>query len=300
MNRKKPLEPERTRMKLSQLKDHPLQAQTYTPTSHEEDERLKAVLRGGCYDPLHVMPSENAADLPGGTKLDGHRRARLLADLGFDEAEVLVRHDLATADRATVDIAFYDFALGRRNCHPLDLSRMVLKRYELEKNRPRKRFLTHDYQETRDRIAKLLGMSGRNFGRYYNVLLCPVEVQNALRDKRLELIPASRVTGLSPQQQQEIAARIRDGEDPRAVVGCYIASSNGRHKRASDAFSCFAKSLQKGLPDLEDRCDEIHPTAINKYLPLLQRSRQVLARLITRSRDKSPSTLELLKDSATE
>ncbi len=32
-----PTQPERTKRKLSQLKDYPLQAQTYAPTSGDED-----------------------------------------------------------------------------------------------------------------------------------------------------------------------------------------------------------------------------------------------------------------------
>ena len=146
------------------------------------------MLHTGRYDPLHIMPPHNKAGLPANTLLDGHRRARLLQDLGIDTAEVIVRHDLVNAERAVVDMAFYDFALGRRNSQPLDLARMVMDRYEIEKNRPRQRFGWRDYEETRDHIGKVLRMSGHNFGRYYNVLLGPREVQDAFRDKRLKLV----------------------------------------------------------------------------------------------------------------
>lgn len=284
-----PTQPERTKRKLSQLKDYPLQAQTYAPTSGDEDERLKAVLRTGHYDPLHIMPPHNKAGLPADTKLDGHRRARLLQDLGIDTAEVIVRHDLVNAERAVVDMAFYDFALGRRNSQPLDLARMVMDRYEIEKKRPRQRFGWRDYEETRDHIGKVLGMSGRNFGRYYNVLLGPREVQDAFRDKRLKLDMAARVAGLTPKQQEEIAARIRAGENPKDVVAAYFTASNGRHKRATPGFTALVKALNKALSDIGDRPDHVYRVAIKEQLPLLEQSKALLGKLISLGR-KNPQT----------
>ena len=268
----------------SLLKEYPLQSQTYAPTSDDEDERLKAVLHTGCYDPLHIMPLHNKAGLPSNTLLDGHRRARLLQDLGMDTAEVVVRHDLANAERAAVNMAFYDFALGRRNSHPLDLARMVMARYEIEKNRPRKRFWARDYAETRDRIGKVLRMCGRNFDRYYKVLLCPREIQDAVREvdrrKRLNLVSAARVAGLKSEQQQEIAARIRAGENPKTVVATYLTATNSRHQRATHGFNRFLKDLQRALADIEGRPDAIYRGAINKATPVLLRGRKLITRLI--------------------
>jgi hypothetical protein len=110
------------------------------------------------------MPPKNRAGLPPNTKLDGHRRARLLTELGEEEADVVVRHDLADADRATVDMVFYDFALGRRNSHPIDLARMVIRKYELEKGRPRGGLKRHDEAEARDRVGKKPTATGSTNG----------------------------------------------------------------------------------------------------------------------------------------
>ncbi|MEI8371657.1 MAG: hypothetical protein WCJ35_02365 [Planctomycetota bacterium] len=283
MNKKNPREPEHAQRKLAQLREYPLQTRTYSPTSVDEDERLKAVLRTGCYDPLHVMPPHNKAGLPADTLLDGHRRARLLRELGMDEAQVVVRHDLINAERPVVDMTFYDFALGRRNSQPLDLARMVMDRYEIEKNRPRKKFLSGDYQDTRDRIGKVLGMSGRNFDRYFNVLLCPREIQDAVcevdRRKRLNLIPAARVAGLKPEQQQDIAARIRAGENPKTVVAAYFAASTGRHKKASAAFMSAVKHLKAVVLDLKGRTDKIYRKDLKDQLPLFDQVAGLLASL---------------------
>jgi len=290
-----PNEPERRRLKLSQLKDYPLQSLTYGPTSTDEDERLKDVLRTGHYDPLHVMPAHNRAGLPANTILDGHRRAGLLADLDLDAAEVVVRHDLADADRATVDTVFYDFALGRRNSHPLDLARMVVRKYEIEKRRPQGGLKLCDEAEARDRVGRVIGMSGRNLQRYFRLLLTPVEVQAAVRDGHLPLVMGERVEGLSKQQQAEIAKRIANGEKPKAVVCEYFETGNCRHHKASDALSCFVKDMERALVDLGDRADKIYCLTLKEHTPVLNRARQLITKLISGGRKKPGDMTALVK-----
>ena len=270
-------QPERKRLKLSQLKPYPLQAQTYTPTSQAEDERLLAILRTGHYDPLHVMPPKNAAGLPAYTLLDGHRRAGLLANLEMDEAEVVLRHDLAAADQATVNGIFYDFALGRRHSHPLDFARMILRKYEIEKGRRRGELMSWDESEARDRVGKAIGMSGRNLCRYFRVLLTPMEVQNAVRDGELSLVLGEKVSWLPKDQQAEIAGRIHGGEKVEDVVRDYVASSSGRHQKPGDAFRAFVKHLEADLADLEGRTDKIYRKEIKEKLPLFARATNLLA-----------------------
>ena len=290
-----PTEPERRRLKLSQLKDYPLQAVTYAPSSADEDERLKEVLRTGHYDPLHVMPPKNKAGLPPYTKLDGHRRARLLAELGEDEAEVVIRHDLVDVDRAAVDMVFYDFALGRRNSHPLDLARMIIRKYEIEKRRPQGGLKLCDEAEARDRVGKVIGMSGRNLQRYFRLLLTPVEVQNAVRDGHLPLVIGERVEALSKEQQAEIAKRIANGEEPKAVVRGYFQSGNGRHRKASNALSCFIKNLERALVDLEGRDDKIYCLTLREHTPVLTRARKLITNLISGGRKKPGNMAALVR-----
>ena len=288
-------EPERQQLKLSQLQDYPLQSQTYSPSSVDEDERLKNVLCTGVYDPLHVMPPNNKAGLPEYTKLDGHRRARLLAELGQEEAEVIVRYDLVNADRTYVDMAFYDFALGRRNSHPLDLARMVLRRYELEKGRSRGKLRQQDEMEARDRVGKAIGMSGRNLHRYFRLLLTPDEVQRAVRDGQLSLVMGEKVEGVTKLQQAEIAQRIRGGENAKKVIGEYIAKASDRHRKAEDAFIALTKDLERALADLEDRPNKIYCQTLKEHTPLLERSQKLITKLIAAGKKEPGNIANLLK-----
>src|SRR5206468_3291264 len=69
-----------------------------------------------------------------------------------------------------------------------------------------------------EQLAKRLGCSRRNLDRYLRVTLTPLEVQQAFDRDQLGLVPAGRVAGLAPDEQQQIAAEIRAGGDPEAVV----------------------------------------------------------------------------------
>jgi len=285
MSKPKANQPERRRLKLSQLVPYPLQSQEYPPTSEEEDERLRAVLRKGHYDPLHVMPPNSAAGLPANTLLDGHRRSRLLADLGFVDAEVVVRHDLANASRATVDMTFYDFALGRRHSHPLDLARMVLRKYELEKGRPRGGLKRDDEPEARDRVGKAIGMSGRHLQRLFRILLTPREVQNAVRDRpprRLPMVMAEKVESLPKAKQTEIAGRIAAGEDAKTVVREYLAVS-GNRRDATYGLDDFFRGLRRALGNLDGRAHEIPPHNFRGKSNLLQQGKHLIDQLLAQT-----------------
>ena len=163
---------------------------------------------------------------------------------------------------------------------------MVLRLYEIEKGRPRGQLRRSDEGEARDRVAKVVGMTGRNLQRYFRLLLAPLEVQNAVRDGRLALVVGERVSSLSKQQQAQIAERIRGGEEVKDVVSGYVASHNGRHRHATAGFKSFRKHLEAALADLEDRPDDIYRREINESLPLLERGKRLLTALIREGKKK--------------
>jgi ParB/RepB/Spo0J family partition protein len=291
-----PSQPEQQGLKLEVLHTHPLQAIYYPQTSQDDDVRLVKDLREhGQRDALVVVPMQ---DKPGQYLiLDGHRRVSAARSLGWSDIAAIIRHDLADADKDTVEAEFLRYNLNRRQLHPLDKARVVLRQFEIEKRRPRGGLRASDEQEARDRVGKAIGMSGRHLSRLFRLLLTPLEIQNAYKHKKLPLVLGEKVSWLSKEQQAEIAQRIGGGENAKAVVGEYIESTNGRHKHATDAFGCFAKNLEKALADLEDRPDSVYRVTLKEHTPLLKRGQQLLSSLIVEGRKKPGSIAEVIKGS---
>ena len=285
------------RLRLRLLVPYPAQDYFYTNTTTPvEDDAFQRALKSGQRDPIHVMPPKNAANLPAYTILDGRRRATALEANGEKEANVVVRHDLVGAERDTIEAVFLEFNCDRRQLHPLDKARIALRRFEIEKRRPRGGLRPIDEQEARDRVGKAIGMSGRNLQRYFRLLLTPREVQDAVRDGKLALVVGERVSWLSKDKQAEIAERIRAGEKAKDVVAGYLKPRSARHKHATAAFNRFVNHLKAALADMEDRPDEVYRLTLKENTPLLQRGRQLLTKLMAEGRKKPSSIANLFKD----
>ena len=100
-------------------------------------------------------------------------------------------------------------------------------------------------------------MSGRNLDRYAKVLQAPLEVQQAVSANKLDLGAAGKVAALKKDQQEEIAAEIRSGRDPKEVVAGYVKKGNGKHKALPDARRSVIRGFETILADLDGRVTEI-------------------------------------------
>jgi ParB-like chromosome segregation protein Spo0J len=162
-------QPPTTTMSLALLKPHPLQSEFYADCTPADDEALAADLRTrGQQAPIIIMPAGNAAGLPAGTILDGHRRATLMAANGETKALVVVRDDLKNASSNEVEAEFLNYNFMRRQQHPLDQAKVAKRLFEIEKKRERGhcRLYSDDLSEARDRVGARLNQSGRNLQRY--------------------------------------------------------------------------------------------------------------------------------------
>lgn len=284
MNEEKPKQ-----MSLAALKPHPLQLCFYDDSNAVDDESLAADLRRrGQQSPIVVMPENNAANLPGGTMLDGCRRARCLKDSGETDAMVVVRHDLKDASAAAVEAEFLKYNFTRRQLHPLDKARVAQRLYVLE--RSKKTVNDLGFKETlamRDRIGKILGMSGRNLDRYLRVLETPVPIQNAVRDGRMKLVMGAKIATLPQYEQEKIAEAITGVTDSKEVtrIACeHVTISDGRrHQKVNDAVACFARTLDRGLEDLDGRVDQVGTGSVRRRLNTFVRAQDVLATLIAKA-----------------
>ena len=131
-------------------------------------------------------------------------------------------------------------------------------------------------------MGKAMGMSGRNLRRYWRLLLTPLEIQRGVRDGKLPLVLGEKIEGLSTAQQAEIAERIRNGEPPKEVVSDYIQTENKRHQKPNDALASFARSLKRGMNDLDGRVDGVGPKVIREFKKTLEAAIRLIKCLLDR------------------
>ena len=283
---------QRQRLKIKLLLSHPLQSTFYSQTTKDENDRFVEDLRQhGQRDAIVVVPVKGKPRRY--MILDGHRRVWAFGVVGWDGIEAIIRYDLADADEAQVEAEFLQYNLNRRHLHQIDRARIALRQFQIEKGRPRGVVRPVDEREARDRVGKVMDMSGRNLSRYFQLLLAPLEVQNAVRDGELGLVAGEKVARLPKEGQAEIAERLRAGEQAKDVVAAYMKSRNGRHQKAADGFFRLLKDIERALDDLEDRPHEVYRLTIKENTPLLERGRQLITKLMAEGRKKPGSIAKL-------
>lgn len=207
---------------LSDLVPFPMQGHYYDPLSDEDLADLAAsIKRDRLRFPIEILP-KNKAGFPPNTILSGHCRKAALELNGEKTTKALVRHDLTNASKEEIEAAFHDDNKNRRQLDPLAKARVAVRMLELERKREGRQIQNG---EARDRVGQALGMSGRNLDRYVRILSTPLAIQNAFRAKRITLLNVGKIAGLPRSCQQEIAARLDAGEEPRSFLKEYLVGA---------------------------------------------------------------------------
>ena len=151
------------------------QAEFYADLPQQQLQALADSIRThGLREKIQVMPARNKAGLPADSILDGHQRRAAFLMLGQTSTKVVVRYDLLQCDANEVEEEYLSFNADRRHMDTLSLASIALRRFELEKSRPRGELGMYEQEEARDRIAKLFRLgSGRTASRYWRVLKTP-------------------------------------------------------------------------------------------------------------------------------
>lgn len=136
--------------------------------------------------------------------------------------------------------------------------------------------------ELRDQVGKIVGMSGRNLGRYLNLLKSSTEVQDAYQDGHLTLVQAARVSTLPEEDQEALADRLRAGEDAKTVFAEFFPQNNGRHVKPADAVAAFVRSIEAGIKDLDGRVDQVSPGVVGCYKETLRKGRKLIRLLLAK------------------
>lgn len=241
---------------LEDLKPHPLQEVYFTGLDeHGLAELTSDIERNDLREAIDVLPEGNAAGLPKGTIISGHQRRLALLKLGYERTEAYVRYDLADLNADEIEQYLIESNRNRQHLTKLQQARIARRLYEIEQNREPGSLRDWEAEEARDRVGKQIGMSGRNLQRYWNVLDAPHGVQQSFDEGRLPLTIASRVAGLSNEEQDQIAQRIADGEAAKDVVDSFLIKQDGPPP-INTLLRRFHTALERSLAEIKPRLKE--------------------------------------------
>ena len=272
MKNAKNLKPKSRRWPLSRLKDHPRQAEIFGDLPDVEFQALVAdIKKNGVRVPPEILPD--------GTVILGHQRISAAQQLGWDEIDVIVRHDLEDAGSAAVEELFVNDNLIRRHLTPLAKARCLRRLLELKQGGRGGRISGLRLETLKQDVGANLHLSDRSVNRYLLILETPPVVQAAFDRGELQLTVAGRVALLKKDVQQSIAKRIEAGE-PAAKV---VAEALARPIRDDDVTRSLKRiliSLKTDLPKIEAHAPKMSKHLLNMYLPVIKNLIKVLQRLI--------------------
>ena len=171
----------------------------------------------------------------------------------------MIRKDLEQQGPAAVERRLVEDNFLRRQLGQLDKARCIEALYQLYvpdadplKRRPR--------PALRELIGKGLGISGRTVDRYLRVLETPLEVQAAFSEGKLSLVETGKVAGLSPDEQEQIAAQIVAGAEARSVVKSFLKGAKGPVTSGKQRYRKFLRRIQQALSMIPQ---PLHELSIN-------------------------------------
>lgn len=272
-------------LKLSVLKPHPEQAHYFREYSPFEYEQLKAdIAANGVRVPPEVLPPGNAAGLHPWTLVKGHARCKIWGGLGHASIAVRVRHDLREVERAVIDEEFLRDNVARRQLDKLGQARAAVGLYLIERTRKGRRVSGDPLAcgELRDRVGRIVGMSGRNLKRYMNVLAAPLEVQDAFQAGAVRLVDAARFVGLGKREREALVARLRKGDDAKAVFAEFLPRGGGRPVKAGDSMAAFVKAIERAAALLDGRVHSASAGHVRKHEKSLRKGRKLIRTLLAK------------------
>lgn len=209
--------PERTleNRNVADLKLHEHHSVFADPTEAEITLLAQSICDRGLQTPLDVLPD--------GTIIGGRKRWMALVEMGYEECQCWVRHDLAAqGESAVVQHLVFD-NIERRQLSALEVARA----YQLAKSTyvPA---LDGEPRDMRDVLAEQFGQSGGSLDRLVRILRAPRNVQDAFDHRKLRLVDAAKVGQLSPADQDAISSEIYYGGVPQEVVDRYLGRPQPR------------------------------------------------------------------------
>lgn len=233
------------------------------PLTAEEYAGLEeSILREGCRDAIVLW---------GETIIDGHNRYEICTKHGVDFRTVQKVLD----DRNAAKLWMMQNQLARRNLTDFQRIEIAHKcedavRAKAKESQVRKSadFVMEKLPEqkpivSRDELGTLAGVSGKTYEHAVTVLeTAPAPVVEATRRNDISINAAYQVTKMEPEQQEEISARIEQGETPKAVIADvqkrpHVAFNSGNNEWYTPIEYIEAARKAMGSIDLDPASSEI-------------------------------------------
>ena len=270
-------------VRLADLVPHPKQAKYFPDRDDTRYAALKADIQAhGVREPVQVLP---LAKRRGKFMIvAGHTRCRVLKELGHETVAARVRYDLRGATPGDVEHLLITDNTVRRQMATLDLALAEIRLYEIEHKKKRGYVPSNPLRDEklRARIGRIVGMSGRNLNRYFNVLRVAPEIQAAFQGGRLKLVDASRVVTLPPEAQARFAARLTSGECPKAVLASLFRPRPPRRVKAAAAVAALVRHLAAAHATLDGRVEAMLARPDEGYVNALRQGDALIKKLLAK------------------
>jgi len=262
------------RWKVTDLKEHPKQAEIFGDVSESELQDLAELLRKeGQRHPVEILPS--------GVVLAGHQRVRAAKLLGWSHVDVVIRHDLADAGPAAAEMFFIQDNLVRRQLSPLARARCIQQLFILE-SKSRFGLDEKSKEKLKAKIALQHGLSVRSVNRYLLLLTAPTAVQRAFDQGRLSLVDACKVAGLPRETKAEIARRIDADEKPNDIVKPFLKGTKETSDVVDASFLRMLRALKRELPTLTKDLTVIQKGRVDRNRDFLKDAIVLLNKIVRR------------------
>lgn len=230
------------------------------PLTAEEYAGLEeSILAEGCRDALIVW---------GDTLIDGHNRYEICTrhNIPFETTEMFF------PSRDDVKLWMMKNQLSRRNLNDMQRIAIVRKCEDAVKSKayermnagianPQEKF--PEGKQARDELGSMAGVSGKTYEHAVTVLeTAPAPIVEATMQDALSIHAAYQVTKMEPEEQEEIAQRIEQGETPKEVVAevrnrPHVANNSGNNEWYTPADYIEAAREVMGSIDVDPASNDI-------------------------------------------
>jgi len=269
-----------TKIKLDLLNPHARQAELFPLRSDAQLAELAADMdRRGLQHPIEILPD--------GTIIAGHERVRAARLLGWVEIDCIVRHDLA----AQGDVAIEQHLIGD-NLHNKPFSKLTVARCA---RRLKELFLSDKSNASfddecaaersmREKIGRILNLSGRHVDRLLLVAEAPIEVQRAYEAGQITMQQAGKPAIVHEELREKVVADIRAGVHPKVAIDRHIRIGRRSKKRnePTKAYAAFLKATKAAHEGLDEHIDEVFPVDddYEERVQLLESGIELVQRLV--------------------
>ena len=291
-----------SRVRITDLRSHPRQSEIYGFCTPDDDEKLRQTLaRDGQRDPIIVRPTRGPKTPTSFEILDGHRRVRILLELGHIDVAAVIRDDLADDD-AKADDLFLHINRDRRQLSPMAKARIEIAIFAKQRGREPGKFRGDDENEIISRLTAILAGSTKTGRRYFLILTqTPSEVQGAVERGNLPLQLATKAASLSPPLKTALAQEVRGLSEDSAIADAvlrYVAPPRPRSRaRGVNPMTQLAAVLEHAMAEHGCGAENVDPGLAASYAATFERAARLCrclaakGRAGAKSRDKNVERL---------